>query len=402
VLASRRVPAPDLPPSVADSTPGPAARIAALADQCVLCGACLPHCPTYALDRTEAESPRGRIMLFKSLAEGKLGPDPAAFAHLDHCLACRHCERVCPAQVRYGELLTLGRAAQRRIVAVPLRQRVLEWLLPRRAWLALALRLGEGLRRGVPGPWRGLPALPARRRAPASVPAAGTPSRGRVALFAGCLGEWHEQATVAAAATLLGRLGWQVDVPPAQTCCGATHRHAGADATALAQRNRAAFAAAPAAVLTLASGCHETIAQQLAGVAPVRDALDFLHDDERLSTLRFRPAHGTRVALQLPCTQRNLLRNGARVASLLRRVPGLELVLLDDAGCCGAAGSHMLLEPRRAAALREPWLNAIAASGVATLCSANVGCRLHLGAGLAARGTTRVVHPLQLLAEHLE
>ena len=75
------------------------------ADQCVKCGMCLPHCPTYGVTRNEAESPRGRIMLMQGLATGALVADAAVEAHLDGCLTCRACEVVCPAQVPYGRLI---------------------------------------------------------------------------------------------------------------------------------------------------------------------------------------------------------------------------------------------------------------------------------------------------------
>ena len=75
------------------------------ADRCVKCGMCLPECPTYRLSGDESESPRGRIALIEGLVAGALAIDDRLLAHLDSCLLCRRCERVCPSQVRYGDLV---------------------------------------------------------------------------------------------------------------------------------------------------------------------------------------------------------------------------------------------------------------------------------------------------------
>ena len=42
-------------------------------NQCVHCGLCLASCPTFSELGTEMDSPRGRIFLIKSLAEGRIG-----------------------------------------------------------------------------------------------------------------------------------------------------------------------------------------------------------------------------------------------------------------------------------------------------------------------------------------
>lgn len=369
----------------------PGAAIIALADACVQCGLCLPHCPTYRIDRAETESPRGRIALARSLADGRLSADARVDAHLDHCLGCRRCEAVCPANVQYGELLERTRTRQRERRGTPWRQRAFEWLTARPALLD---RLLGAYRQLYPILPRTLPRPPAHAPLPAPSPA--NPTGGQAAVFTGCIARRYDSQTHAALLRLCAAAGVTADVPAAQTCCGTLHAHAGDAATAaqLAQRNRTAFAAG-VPVLTSASGCHEAVARCLDSHAPVLDASTYLL--ARADRLRFKPAR-VRAALHVPCTQRAVVHSDHALRALLARIPELELVDLPDTGCCGAAGTHMLAEPERAAVLRQPLLDAFAASGASVLLSANIGCRLHLAAGNAKIPAR---HPLDFLAEHL-
>jgi len=386
---------PPAPPAAIDPTSGrPAADpLLALADRCVQCGLCLPHCPTYRLDRTETEGPRGRIALARALADGSLDAAPAADAHLDHCLGCRRCEAVCPAGVSYGELLVETRRRQRERRGAGLRQRAVEWLVGRPALLDRLLGAYRALYPLLPKP---LPRPPRKPRIRVRGISLSTPGAKAVALFTGCVARRYDAPVHAALATLCGAAGFEATVPDGQACCGALHAHAGnTSATdALAQRNRAAFAPG-ITVLGSASGCHEQLADALDGHAPVRDAISFLL--QHADALRFRPA-SQRVALHLPCTQRADVRSDKALRALLARIPGLDLVELPDTGCCGAAGTHMLDFPERARALRQPLLDALAGSGATVLLSANIGCRLHLMMG---ERTIPVRHPLEFLAEHL-
>lgn len=364
--------------------------LVAMADQCVQCGLCLPHCPTYRLDASEAESPRGRIAYIKALASGFLKPSADGDNHLDHCLGCRRCEAACPAGVPYESLLIAARQQQRLRAPLDLPTRWRLALLSRpgllREMLGIYRRIYPILRQG----WRPLP----RPDRPSPSPAT-TKGEDDVALFVGCIAGTYESAARASLIALLAAVGVRTRTPQMQTCCGTAARHAGltAQAESLATDNRRAFSGAPR-VLTLASGCEDTLRQSLGGTALVQDALGFIAS--RSESLRFRSAEGRRVALHLPCSQR-VNRSDAALRGLLARVPDLDLVELLDTGCCGAAGLHMLAEPARAAALRAPVLKALADSGADELLSANIGCRLHLGNGT----TLPLRHPVEFLAEHL-
>ena len=388
----------------------PAGRIAELADQCVQCGLCLPACPTYTLDRNEAESPRGRIAIAAALARGQVDPTAGLREHLDHCLGCLNCENACPANVQYGELLIETRAllgpgpqSPRQLLNLIKRPALMRALRRIGSWLALPRWKGWLARRlPVTSPWRsallvmptGIPAARART----SDKNHGQP---RVALFPGCVASIDDAEAQQAAITLLQAAGFQVSLLPA-FCCGAMDLHGGAAELAerAAQGVRKAWRASGAAQLvSVTPGCLGALRRALPSVSVV-DPVALLAT--HASALTFRPL-AQRIALHLPCTQINVARSDHALLQLLRRVPELDVMPLPRPPyCCGAAGSHLLEFPEHAAQLRDATLRQAATLDPQQLLSSNIGCRLHLAAGIDAQGLhwpTR--HPLSLLAQQL-
>lgn len=392
----------------------PRDHITGLADACVKCGLCLPYCPTYALDRVETESPRGRIALSRHAFDGSVAPELELRTHLDHCLGCLACERVCPVPVHYGELLTAYRAALP--PASPRPRRVLRMLTKPvlvRAGAALVRTTGARhwltplARRILPrdsalgAAISLLPALPAARRAPTTVAVPAT-VRSKVALFGGCVQSALERDAQDAAVRLLSAAGFEV-ARIEGLCCGALAAHNGdsTDAAAKARRVRVAFEERDVdTVLTATPGCLGTLREDLPGTQ-VHDVTGFL--DRHGEMLAFRPLE-RKAVLHLPCTQVNVARADGAVRRLLARIPGLELNVLPTRGmCCGAAGSYMLEFPERAVAQRQRVFENLPDPLPPLLLTANIGCRLHLGAGLQERGTPmEIQHPLMLLAQQLQ
>lgn len=401
-------------------TTTPAARISALADACVQCGLCLPHCPTYRIARHEAESPRGRIALAQALAAGQ-APSATLVTHLDQCLACASCEAVCPAAVRYGQLLVTTRGLLR-ACAAPLPRTLPRALLARPRLLGVLLRLANlpGLRQAIQsrvlgrlfrslGLGRAIEELPRLPPAMARRPSRGpVPSRGRIGLFPGCIARWVDRDVHTAAARLLRALGYQVVMPRAVACCGALALHAGETSIAatLAERARQIWRDRGVdTVLVSASGCFGSLrGHGLAGLPlRVREIHEFLAADPGQSELRFRPwsAH---VVLHTPCSQAHVARAATAVRTLLARIPGLQVSALPtQASCCGAAGDYFLRHPAIADALRAEVLAAALEFDPDALVTSNVGCRLFLANELdRRRRRLPVLHPVVLLARQLE
>ena len=384
------------------------AALLADADLCVKCGLCLPHCPTYRVEQNEADGPRGRIALIQGLANGQLTATAKLHAHLDGCLSCRACEAVCPAQVPYGRILDGGRTR----LATPSRTRLtraMAWVLlhkPARAlvrWGLWLLGLAFGAPKAMPSSASGLrrwlayrPSASRLRRMPAT-------TRGKVALFSGCVGDIVEREVLADALALLQALGVDVCVPPAQSCCGALHQHGGLPGRAaqLAQANSLAFADCDT-VLALASGCGAALHDLgIVSLRPkLRDLCGYLAEQLEARPLPLM-ASTRRVAIHVPCTQANVLHAADATRRLLMVIPGIELLTLaPESGCCGAAGTAFLTQPAMADRLLAPKLDAAAQSQPDVIVSANIGCALHLAVGLRQRGLSApVLHPVSLLAQ---
>ena len=381
-------------------------RIAELADQCVKCGLCVPLCPTYRIANTESESPRGRIAFAQALAGGTMAPSASMIEHLDHCLACMTCERVCPSQVRYGELIVETRNLLRS-AGTKKSSRWIEFLVEHPALLRLALRIADSaVVRAFPFTRmvREAPRLPEIPEfAPAKAPVA---PRGRVALFLGCVASIADRDVHASARYLLTALGYDVVVPNGQGCCGALALHngdiAGSDAVAAATRK--AFSGVET-VLVSASGCFGTLRDRVfAGTKiHVREIHAFLQDDPNIDHLKFKTLPH-RIALHTPCTQANVARADDAVLRLLNRIPGIDIAPLPtEPRCCGAAGDYFLRHPRMSDALRTQKIDQVETTEAKILVTSNVGCRVFLDNGLRQRARAiEVVHPIVLLARQLQ
>ena len=398
---------------------------------CVHCGLCAEACPTYIVTRCEMDSPRGRIYLMKSIAEGHIDLDNDAARHLDLCLGCRGCETACPSGVHYGRLIEgarsfvernhrrgfIDRLKRRAVSAIfPYPKRLRALLAPLRVIDLLGLR--PALRAIVPRTMRDwldlLPPLAGNAR-PIAGAATFPPSADATAVVVhhGCVAQVLANSENLNSERLLAAAGYRVVQLEPTSCCGALDLHSGNASRAhdFARANvRALKLSGADAIVSAASGCSVAIAEygdllkdepELAGDArtvssKVRDLSSLLLDAPANPMREFR----CRVTYHDACHLAHGL--GVREAprKLIASIPGVTIVELSESDlCCGSAGSYNLTEPAMARELARRKADNIVATGADYVVLANPGCEFQIAAELRRRGSKiKVVHLADFLA----
>lgn len=410
-------------------------------NQCVSCGLCLPHCPTYRLLKSEADSPRGRIALMNGVVNGRIPLNARFILHMDRCLTCRACEAVCPNTVPYGHLIDETRALianhSESLVAIqkssvrgvleklllnrPVRLdrlRRLFYFIQKSGWLRWLQKLSRVEENKLFKFIVQLPLVKFPRTASTDgkhvsdslwreiYPVEGK-RRGEVGLFLGCVARITDVATLNSSIYVLNRLGYTVHVPADQTCCGALYQHSGAlqQAASLVQQNKSVFSRLKVnTIISTASGCGVQLLES--GVADVHNQITdigrFLTEAEGWESVKIAPLP-QKVLVHDPCSLRNVLRDQAYPYKLIARIPGIQVVPLSgNDQCCGAAGTYFMDQPAIASGLLESKLSAAMDSGARYLVTSNIGCAMHIANGLYEKGMDiEVLHPVTLLARQM-
>lgn len=402
---------------------------------CMRCGMCLPHCPTYRETFLETASPRGRVALIRKVSEGELDQSERLLEYLSLCLDCQACASACPCGVNAGELVAefscerkggeglnfMEDLILRKLVPHP--DRLETSMAPLRLYQRTGLQqlvrhLGilkmfpKQLER-MEGLLPTLPARPLRQEIFEITPAVG-PERGTVGFFLGCVMSLIFSDASRATIQLLSALGYKVITPKNQVCCGAPNMLGGdlAGLQGAARSNVEIFSGYEVDfIVTDCGGCgaelkkyghhiEGTAAEEFS--AKVRDISEVLalHADELALLLQPLPL---KVTYHDPCHIAHCQGIRQEPRQLLKLIPELSYQELESAdACCGSAGTYNIVKPEMSDRILQRKLDTIAASGAVVLVTSNPGCLLQLKKGLAEQlPGVRILHLTEILLQAL-
>jgi L-lactate dehydrogenase complex protein LldE len=224
----------------------------------------------------------------------------------------------------------------------------------------------------------------------------------RIALFVPCLNDAMFPEAGIATVRVLERLGYEVEYPAAQTCCGQLHFNTGyqQEAVSLARRfvrvfGQAEVVVAPSAsCVSMVREFYPYLAQQfeddelvreVEALAPrVLELTQFLVG--RAGIVDVGAAFEGRVTYHPTCHSLRMLGLGEGPLRLLRAVRGIDLVELPNADeCCGFGGTFSIKNADTSNAILDDKIEAILETRAEVVTAVDSSCLAQIGGALSRR-----------------
>lgn len=405
-------------------------------NNCMKCGNCLAVCPIYKETRKEVGAARGKIKLLETLLEGRIGMTDGLAERLLLCTTCGACTQICPCGVRFDKIIRGARAEAVRKKGLPPIKKCVFTVLKHRKLFDFGLKVGsrfQGLAFKKVSSKGGrirfsvgidqnkiIPPLakkPLKDQLPEVVKV--DKPKMRVAFFVGCMNNYIYTDMGKALVEVLQANDVEVIIPKEQHCCG-TPVYVNGDvetAKAMAKANLDAFEKTGADAIVSdcgtctgswkhyykellesdETGYKEKAEKWATKTYEISDFLvnviDFKKDD--LGTVK------KKVTYHDPCHVGRSLGITKEPRTILKSIPGVELVEMKNSGsCCGMAGSFSLVFPELSEKISDKKVEDIAETKVDMVATSCPACTMQLSSGVENAGLGNdVVHVVQLLAE---
>jgi len=388
---------------------------------CVQCGLCKTVCPTYNAEYDEAYSPRGRILLAKSLLEGKLELGKDVAKRWDECTLCRNCENICPNGVEYKELLVhirdnvnrnLGTDWIKFIGLKPLTlqgNKLYKFALKAGALIS-KIFLGKRDTMPVIFPTGAVKYFPKPKWDAQNL-------RGKIFLpkgkakatflfFPGCMYENFYTTTARNVVLILQKLGYKVIVPDGVSCCGGPHYYSGfidmfeqlkRENTEVFKRLKEKYNFEALVVVCPTGG--GTFKEEYKLDFPVLELVEILNKE--LDNLPAKEAE--KVTIHYPCHSYTAMKiDISNFERIVEKTEGVRLLKGElNKSCCGFAGMFSVKNPELSQKILQKKMEDFKQTGAEKILTSCPGCVLQLNEGtIRYASKLKVQHIADFVAEH--
>ncbi len=411
--------------------------------QCIHCGMCLSVCPTYEITKQERSSPRGRIRMIKSVAEGEMAVTPVFAEEMNFCLDCQACETACPAGVKYGSMVEAARvvvdnAGYGSRLGKIIKKIALKYILTSKSNLKISAKLlyfyqNSGIQKFLHS--KGILKIISNNLEEIDKLAPKVSSyfskniiherikpygevKHKVAFLTGCLMDVMFADINKDTIDVLMACNCEIFTPKNQVCCGSLHAHNGDMETAkkLARQNIDAFEKSGYDYLiSNSAGCgafmkeyghvlkDDLIYSERAKKfsAKIKDITEFLVDIK--NELTFSIVEET-VTYHDACHLVHTQKISSQPREILNSIPGLHIKNLEESNwCCGSAGIYNITHYNDSMFILERKMNNIKEAKATIVLTGNPGCITQIKYGAEKFNTkVEVLHPVSIIKRALK
>jgi L-lactate dehydrogenase complex protein LldE len=236
-----------------------------------------------------------------------------------------------------------------------------------------------------------------------------------VQLFVTCLGEQFYPNVLQQMVAILERLGFTVEFPAAQTCCGQPLYNGGFQdqARGVARGFLHAFGEGDTPIVSPSGACVDMVRHHFLELFPPGSAEHELARAMAGRTFEFseylvRKLGITDVGARFPhqvayhasCHHLRGLGLATEAKQLLAAVKDIELVPLpEEETCCGFGGVFSVVYPEVSRAMMQAKVRNIIGTGAAAVVACDAGCLMNIAGGLRQAGSqVRAMHLIEVLA----
>lgn len=407
--------------------------------KCVRCGKCRSVCPVFAEVGNETAAPRGHVFMVQMLRDGKVEPDKAVYEKLSACLMCETCSVNCPSGIDVHELNAAARSYIYEKNPSVAKEFLFGTLWTNPGFLKVSTRFAGGLQKLglqklarnmgltqiLPGDLpeaekilTNIPTKSAKTSLPEVNKAVG-PKKYTIGYFLGCATDLLFPEVAKAAIKVLTHNGCEVIIPPDMKCCGLPHIANGKLDTArkLAVHNIKLFNSYNFDyVITDCASCSAALSKKnmeflFKGLKIEDEAYDFSSHVMDLTSFLVNvidiqiPEVGydkkVKVTYHDPCHLANAQGITKEPRELLKRIPGVEFIEMNNANsCCGGSGTYSITHYKMSMQILDKKMDKVMETGADKLATCCPSCMMQLKYGVRRHNwSCQVIHPIVLVSD---